>query len=255
MSTPKKAFLQEKGNGRLGVEESDLYRILRLRGIEVELFTEKRIRRRQLDLARDVLVAGSIPVVLGALRQLGVEPPEPNDYPRCLARHLHRRVWTSTIRQVTAIILNDELHPVFVKPIGRMKRFTGAVVHTRDELWRFQGASLRLPVFCSEPVDWLTEHRAYVASGKIVGIKHYLGDPDVELDEDVVAAAVAELENSNEAVAGYALDFGVLSTGVTALVEMNDGFSLGSYDLDPSAYTDLITARWMEITGSARKTG
>jgi hypothetical protein len=48
---------------------------------------------------------------------------------------------------------------------------------------------------------------------------------------------------------GYGLDLGVLSGGQTALVEWNHGFSLGSYGLDSSLYTELILARWCEFMG------
>jgi hypothetical protein len=61
--------------------------------------------------------------------------------------------------------------------------------------------------------------------------------------------AIGLLEASGEATAGYGIDFGVLRGGTIALVEWNDGFALGSYDLDKSLYTDLILARWCELTG------
>jgi hypothetical protein len=38
-----------------------------------------------------------------------------------------------------------------------------------------------------------------------------------------------------------------LAQGDTALIELNDGFSLGSYGLDRSVYADLILARWTEL--------
>ncbi len=41
-----------------------------------------------------------------------------------------------------------------------------------------------------------------------------------------------DAERSGEGTAGYGLDLGVLSGGQTALVEWNDGFSLGAYELD-----------------------
>jgi hypothetical protein len=31
---------------------------------------------------------------------------------------------------------------------------------------------------------------------------------------------------------------------------MNDGFSLGSYGLAEEVYTDLLIARWLELTGA-----
>lgn len=49
--------------------------------------------------------------------------------------------------------------------------------------------------------------------------------------------------------AGYGLDLGGLDDGRTALVEWNDGFSLGNDGLDADAYTGLILARWCELVG------
>ncbi|MMZ69751.1 hypothetical protein D1872_326510 [compost metagenome] len=50
------------------------------------------------------------------------------------------------------------------------------------------------------------------------------------------------------APAGYAVDFGVLSTGQTALVELNDGFSIGAYDgIEAGLYWEVIQARWQEL--------
>jgi hypothetical protein len=103
------------------------------------------------------------------------------------------------------------------------------------------------PVVCSDVVNWKTEHRAYVVRGQIVGIRHYLGDPHVPIDRATVDQAVAQFEASGQAPAGYGIDLGVLSTGQTALVEVNDGYSLGSYGLDDASYADLIVARWQQL--------
>ena len=48
-------------------------------------------------------------------------------------------------------------------------------------------------------------------------------------------------------MAGFGIDFGLLSTGETALVEMNDGFALGAYAISARDYTDLLIARWEEL--------
>ena len=75
------ALLQERGNGRMDPEVRSLADELGRRGIPVEFFLDKRLHRGHVRLHRDVVVAGHIPVVLHALRQLGVEPPPPDDYP------------------------------------------------------------------------------------------------------------------------------------------------------------------------------
>ncbi len=58
-------------------------------------------------------------------------------------------------------------------------------------------------------------------------------------------------EAADQAFSAYALDFGLLASGDTALVELNDGFSLGLYSLAPARYTDLIVTRWAELIQSA----
>lgn len=72
----EKAFIQELGNDRMDVEMRDLFTELPKRKIEVESFTAKRLHRKQLALTAKTLVAGYIPVVLGALKQLGLDLPQ-----------------------------------------------------------------------------------------------------------------------------------------------------------------------------------
>jgi hypothetical protein len=93
------AFLEEAGHGRMEPEIRDLLEELRRRGIPADLFTRKRLLRRRLPVTRDTLVAGYIGTVLAALKQLGVEVPEPNDYPQCLRPFLRRRVWQLNVRR------------------------------------------------------------------------------------------------------------------------------------------------------------
>lgn len=245
----RRAFIQESGNGRLEPEMRDLLDGLRQRGIPTELFTRKRLTRRQLPLAGDTLVAGDVPTVLSALRQLGIESPPPNDYPRCQGPWLHRRVWTSTVRRLIDDLLGGSGRALFSKPQARKKRFTGPVFATPADLIHLEGASRSTTLLCSDVVRWRSESRAFVIRGEVIGIRHYAGDPAVGVDEEVVARAVRLLEESGAAKAGYGIDFGLLETGETALVEWNDGFSLGSYGLDTALYTELTVARWCELTG------
>ena len=244
-----RAFIQEAGSGRLGPEERDLIGALGRRNIPVELFTRKRLARRQLPIDRSTLVAGGVPVVLGALRQLGIEPAEDEDYPSCLGHILYRRIWTGTVGRLKESLFLDAGPPVFAKPRGRRKRFTGRVFGSPADLIHLEGASAATSIYLSEVVDWVSEYRVYVVQGRVVGIHHYGGDPAILPDDEVVSKAVRTLEASGQATAGYGLDLGVLSGGETALVEWNDGFSLGSYGLDASLYAELILARWRELVG------
>ncbi len=64
---------------------------------------------------------------------------------------------------------------------------------------------------------------------------------------NMVKTAIKDFENSDERTDAYGIDFGILKSGETALVEWNDGYALGSYGLDKEIYTDLILSRWEEI--------
>src|SRR4051812_22367020 len=50
-------------------------------------------------------------------------------------------------------------------------------------------------------------------------------------------------------------DFGVLENGQTALVEANDGYSLGAYQITASNYTNVLLTRWAELLSTATTTG
>ena len=72
------ALLQEVGSGRLETEVRSIAGALGRRGVPCQFFVEKQLQRRRFALSPATLAAGHIPVVVGALRQLGVEPPEPD---------------------------------------------------------------------------------------------------------------------------------------------------------------------------------
>lgn len=246
-----RVFIQEKGAGKLEPENLDLVNEFSARGYTVDLFTEKVLARRRLPLDKSCLVAGDVAVVILALKQLGVPVPLPDDYPECLRIFLRRRVWETTLDAVRERVYRGDSQPFFIKPKDRLKRFTGKVVESYSDLASLFNVSKQTPVLCSEVVKWRSEYRVFVINGQIRGIRHYLGNPAVPLNEDVVLSAIDTLENEGNAKAAYGIDFGVLENGETALVELNDGYSLGSYGLDRSVYADLILTRWTELMSSS----
>ena len=66
-------------------------------------------------------------------------------------------------------------------------------------------------------------------------------------NDEVIKQAVQDYKT---APAGYSLDFGVTDTGRTLLIEVNDGYALGSYGLFYIDYAKLLSARWAELTGT-----
>lgn len=241
-----KAYIYEYGNGRLEPEHQDVMEVLQARGMPCELFTSKRLARNQLVLNNQIFVVGDHPTILTALKRLGVSITY-QSYPNCLQAYLHRRVWTTTLKQLLAEAQMREIGPFFVKPQGKAKLFTGFVAESSADLLSLDGYAKDTAVDCATVVHWQSEYRVFVNQGKIVGIRHYAGDNGLLLDMEKVKKAITHLTESMMATVAYGIDFGVLDNGQTALVEWNDGFALGSYGLEKEIYTDLLLARWAEL--------
>ena len=207
-------------------------------GLECVLFQDY----EELDTScrGDVVVGG-----LGSLRRTllrhGVEIVE-YDYPEELGEYIGRRVWRSTMDEVAA---DSSLWPVFVKPVED-KRFTGKVVSSIGDLVGLGASGYNPPVICSEVVNFIAEWRCFVRYGKILDVRPYKGDWRVSFDPRVIEGAI---RNFVSAPAGYAADFGVTRDGLTLLVEINDGYSLGCYGLQHDLYAQLLSARWSELMG------
>lgn len=203
---------------------------------------------------RPVIPVGGTDFVLATATYLGLEAALraswPGSYPAALYPFLHRTVETMTRADAIAFAGTRDL---FVKPAGlpAIKAFTGQIIgpgRTPDEEWARQPEDLL--VYGATPVTWQSEYRVYINKGRIMGRTRYdLRDTeDVSLpDNGVVAEMVAAF---TDAPAGYALDVGILDTGETALVEVNDGWALGYYKgFSPLWYRNLLAARWQELQG------
>lgn len=83
--------------------------------------------------------------------------------------------------------------------------------------------------------------------GRILDVRPYRGSWRAHFDADVVERAAGAYSG---APAGYGMDFGVTEDGRTLLVEVNDGYALGSYGLEYHAYARLLSARWSELAGA-----
>ena len=246
-----RAFIEEKGNGRLIQESQLVFDYCAQVGIPTELYTSKKIARRQLPLDRDCFICGYMDSMHGAMRQLRIPVPEPVYYPASLEAFLHRRVWEDTVEGLRRRMDAGDA-PVFAKPSGRAKQFTGRVFASHADLYFTASTSGREPVLCSDVVEWLSEYRVYVNGSEIVAIDWYGGDQSVALNEKDVRAAVDTFRRSGQAPVAYGIDFGVLASGEIALVEANDGYSLGAYSISSASYAQLLFARWRELLATAK---
>ena len=209
-------------------------------GFDTQFFeTPEELLKSKLE---DVIV-GYVGTVRFRLKQFGITTPE-MDYPEELTGFLGRKVWSSTINHIN---FHPELWPLFVKSVED-KEITGVVVKTPKDLVGCGTCGIDRPVHCSEIVNILAEWRCFIRYGKILDIRPYKGDYyHHHYDFDVIKKAVLA---HTTAPAGYAMDFGVTDKGETILIEVNDGYALGSYGLLYYDYAKLLSARWVELTNT-----
>jgi hypothetical protein len=185
------------------------------------------------------MVVGGVGSVRHRLHELGCAVPS-IDYPESLQSFLGRKVGRTTINAVSD---HPESWPVFVKPVEE-KRFTGRLVKSAHDLIGCGTCGENPEVFCSEPVSFVAEWRCFVLRGQILDVRRYRGAWDQPLDPAIVRSAIHAYDDAPQ---GYAADFGLAEDGRTLLVEVNDGYALGSYGLEPHAYAHLLAARWYEL--------
>ena len=232
-----RAFIHSVGGTPFNEECESAQRGFERLGVETVLFSNNEI----LDKAtRNDVVVGGLLVCEHALALQGVSMPT-IDYPSDLTKYLGRRI---TIKQVSKIKPQDL--PVFVKPIQE-KDLPGLVIENEKDLEPYLAKGEDYQLYVSKPVRFVSEWRVFVRNGQVLGARHYLGDCAVEPDWIVALQAVARF--GSHRLNGYALDIGVTEGGQTLLVEVNDGFALGSYGLDDVSYALLLSARWSQLMG------
>lgn len=223
------------------------------RGFEILGYEVRRFRPAELPslaLTADTVVVGGVGTVRAALERLGARRPPAVGVPAVLQPYLGRDSWRTTAADLRAA----GRFPIFVKPYEDAKAFNGRVVKSDDELDAllaprdgFPETGEDFPLLAQEPVDFLSEWRAFVIRGAVVGMSHYHGDPLLFPAAGVIRMTVGAYRAAGSP-AGYSADFGVTGDARTLLVEVNDGYSLGHGGLVANQYAELLRARWAELT-------
>jgi hypothetical protein len=135
--------------------------------------------------------------------------------------------------------------PVFIKPLKLQKSFIGRV-YTGSIQDMIQTADVPddMELLCSEPVKFVSEYRILVHNQMIYDCKFYAGDPTVFPNISIAQEAIKAFDG---APCGYSLDIGVVESGETLIVEVNDAFALGNYGAAYLPYTNMVIDRWEEI--------
>ena len=214
-------------------------------GYDVRFFLPEELPT--LPLTPETIVVGGMGTTRTALEQVAGRLPSLSGVPAVLSPYLGRECWRTTPGEVRLA----ERFPVFVKPYEDAKFFTGKVIHSSAEMEALMeprpnhpAMTEDFPLLAQEPIVFLSEWRFFVLRGKVLGASHYAGDALAFPAAGVVRLALGAFQG---APAGYSADFGVSDDGRTLLVEINDGYSLGSGGLVANLYAELLEARWDEI--------
>lgn len=206
-------------------------------GYEIEFYEEVPPK----DLLRSDIVVGWIGSVKTALKNLNITPPGEIDYPDELIPYYRRKIWESTFNSI-----NEEDYPIFIKP-KRGKYFNGKLITKFSDLIRCRvDVHGDIDIWCSEPVTFISEWRVFVRYGKVLDAKKYKGSPFTKLNEGVVEKAILDYKSQP---AAYCMDFGLTDKGEVLVIEVNDGYAMGTYGLFADSYAKLISARWSQLVG------
>ena len=183
---------------------------------------------------------GTVEFVTDVMAAIGIERPEFESYPECLSSFL--------CRDVNEDVLINVAKQQFVKPRKAVKLFTGGILS--EIFGEVSAIPKNTPVWVADRVKFISEWRYYILNHEIVGMGRYddgTEDAPIPFIKQVQGAVTAM--KAKNAPSGYALDFGVLEDGRTALVEANDGWALGFYRGSCSYrdYAALLDSRWQQI--------
>lgn len=141
-----------------------------------------------------------------------------------------------------------KVFPCFIKPYKQIKAFTGIIVYSMEEAKLFT-QDYKDSISCQEIIDFESEYRIYMHADRgMLGIKHYLGDPFISPDKNFVDELI-KCSKNNLKVNSYTLDIGIDKNGKNYLIEINDGWAVGNYGLNPIDYYSFVKARWLQLTG------
>lgn len=179
------------------------------------------------------------------LSYMNIAIPRPMNIPTQLnnMRNLSRLIWEGTLDGLH--YLEDKYFPLFIKPADVTKQFVAGVVKNLEQYNLFLGHLPRATrILCSQPIDIVSEYRAYIYGSTLRGIYWYTGDFRIFPDVNKVDEMIEEFTWQPK---GFSLDVGITKEGKTILIECNDGYSLGNYGLAPDKYAKLLGRRWREL--------
>ncbi len=177
--------------------------------------------------------------------------PKPIDFPQSLQPFYGRQIGKISAPLVWSQFDGKSVFLKTVSPKGPVQPGVFSFPVQDEESADYTGLSFLESddlLFWSDPIEIISEWRTFIVRNEIIDIRPYtLGAWKCPPDPKIIQSAV---DAWTEKPDGCCIDFAVLKSGQTVVVEVNDGWALGSYGLSPYHYFQLLSARWEQMFNS-----
>lgn len=218
--------------------------------IKIHVSSLENLEQRKVPLITGALPVGSVEFVKKAMKILHI--PCPRNYSYYISRnssHYCRDIETARISDIKRCRGQGFLKPRDIKIFnGFVYNPTGEYDndHDREQHAIVSSLSDDTPIYICAPVKWVSEVRYYIYRWSILGEGRYDDGPD---DAPMPDQRIVNYISMMECPPICALDVGVLDTGETAIVEVNDAWALGFYSgtLSHEDYFMMLWERWQSL--------
>jgi len=200
------------------------------------------------NITEDICI-GSVEFTEMFFKECGVMTPEYLGYPDSLINN--KSAMGRTVTECTVYDLINHEYPYFVKPSRKVKQFTGDVIENDGQMRIFRDyydVADDTELYLSDVVNFVSEYRCFIHNGELKGIQYYKGDFTVFPRMKAIKYIMNIYENDlTTKPLAYTMDVGVLDTGETHLVELNDMWAIGAYGFDSEDYVRMIISRFRQM--------
>ena len=215
-------------------------------GLDYKLITFEEVENGKWDsLIRSNLFVGSVEFMTEVFSRIGIDQP---------------RLPLNNFRSSSEIKLKDFKYekPVFIKPKS-IKAFTGFVLDEYSHSM-LKGLDQDLELIIQEVIpNVFSEWRGYIFRNKLVDIRHYSGELDIDLKTTIkyiqdqltlIKLLKKEIPNTFTIDIMWYTDFkrmlGSEKPKIT-VVELNDMWAIGNYGVPNDLYVRMLKERYFDI--------
>lgn len=215
--------------------------------ISLKIMNEDQIKEIT-DICPIIALFCNTEIIQYILKKFHLENTIPDTYEHCFNPLFNRKISKHLFSECSKLE-----RPFFIKPFANDKSFNAKLIESQHQI-DFMGHNIKpeIPVYISEPMNFVNEYRIFLGNEKIYGItnsssyihsfenKHYFDiPPPIEFLQQI-----QKLNNFGYCV----VDIGLcIKTNKWCVVEVNPPFSISSYDYPINDYIKYSIDAWSFI--------